>query len=267
MTFSIAAVDRKTGQIGIAVQSKAFAVGRAVPWAKPGVGAVCTQASTNAKLGPAGLDLLARGLTPQEAIDRLLQEDEGRKTRQLGIVDASGRAATYTGANCLPWAGGLTGDGWACQGNILTGPEVVEAMARAFTNATGPLAERLLAALKAGQEAGGDSRGMQSAALLVVSEDTDHPEGKLIDLRVDDHDSPIEELERLYQVYRRWTDHWQGEWIKYQGDVVLMAEQVMQMRGIPSLKALADALGVRNAIQGSRISQEFFQAILRERQK
>lgn len=267
MTFSMAALDRATGQIGIVVQSKTFAVGHAVPWAKPGVGAVCTQASTNAKLGPAGLDLLSQGLSPQEALDRLLQSDDGRKTRQVGILNASGQAANYTGENCLPWAGGLVGDGWTCQGNILAGPQVMEAMAKAYTTFDGPLAERLLAALKAGQEAGGDVRGMQSAALLVVDPDTDHPEGKLIDLRVDDHDDPIEELQRLYKIHVRTTSMWSSEWIKYEGDVVLMAEQVMRLRGVPSLKALASALGIQNGISGSRISLGFFEAILQERQK
>lgn len=267
MTFSMAAIDRETGQIGIVVQSKAFAVGTRVPWAKPGVGAVCTQASTNAQLGPAGLDLLAQGLSPQEVLDRLLADDEGRKTRQVGIVDASGRAANYTGEHCLDWAGGLTGEGWTCQGNILAGPQVLEAMAEAFTTFDGPLAERLLAALKAGQEAGGDARGVQSAALLVVAPDTDQPEGRLIDLRVDDHDAPIEELQRLYKIHRRLADTWSSGWVKYEGDVLLMAEQVMRLKGVSSLKALADSLGIRNAISGSKISLPFFEAIMRERMK
>lgn len=267
MTFSMAAIDRETGQIGIAVQSRAFAVGSRVPWAKPGVGAVCTQASTNTQLGPAGLDLLAQGLSPREVLDRLLAGDEGRKTRQVGILDIHGRAANYTGEHCLDWAGGLTGDGWTCQGNVLAGPQVLEAMAEAYARFDGPLAERLLAALKAGQEAGGDVRGMQSAALLVVGPDADRPDGKLIDLRVDDHDAPIEELQRLYKIHRRMVDTWHSGWIKYEGDVALMTEQVMRLRGVSSLKALADSLGVRNAISGSRISLSFFEAIMQERMK
>lgn len=267
MTYSFAAIDRETGQIGIAVQSKAFAVGLAVPWAKPGVGAVCTQANTNMKYGPEGLALLAQGLSPQEVIDRLTRDDEGRKIRQVGVLAADGRAAAYTGENCMAWAGSLTGDGWTCQGNILAGPQVVEAMAEAFTQAGGPLAERLLSALKAGQEAGGDIRGMQSAALLVVGEGAAHPEGKLIDLRVDDHHTPIEELARLYQVRKRLWENYAGEWVEYQGDIVLITEQLMRMRGISSLKALAEKLGIAEAIRGSKISQQFLRAIANERQK
>ncbi|MFZ5814707.1 MAG: DUF1028 domain-containing protein [Bacillota bacterium] len=267
MTYSFAALDRETGQIGIAVQSKAFAVGTGVPWARPQVGAVCTQATTNMKFGPDGLALLERGLSPQEVIDRLLREDEGRKVRQIGVLDASGRAANYTGANCLPWAGGLTGDGWTCQGNILAGPRVLEAMAEAFTGSSGPLAERLLAALKAGQEAGGDTRGMQSAALLVVAEGAAHPEGKLIDIRVDDHHTPIEELVRLYQIRKRVAENFAAEWVEYTGDIVLITEDLMRRRQIPSLKALAEKLGIADAIRGSKISQRFFRAIASERQK
>lgn len=267
MTFSIAALDRATGQIGVAVQSKAFAVGFRVPWARPGVGAVCTQASTNSAFGPEGLALLEQGHSPQEVLDRLLQGDDGRKVRQVGVLDASGRAANYTGPNCMSWAGGLAGDGWTCQGNILAGPQVVVAMATAYTSAAGPLADRLLAALQAGQEAGGDSRGMQSAALLVVGEGADHPEGKLMELRVEDHDSPIEELSRLCQVHKRLEAKWSGEWVDYQGDILLMAEQLMHMRNVPSLKALAEQMGIANAIRGAKISQQFLQAIAAERRK
>ncbi len=267
MTFSLAALDRETGQIGIVVQSKAFAVGLAVPWARPKVGAVCTQANTNMKYGPEGLDLLEQGLAPQEVIERLTRADEGYKIRQVGVLDASGRAANYTGPNCMEWAGGLTGDGWTAQGNILAGPQVVEAMAAAYSSAEGPLAERLLSALKAGQEAGGDTRGMQSAALLVVGEGAMHPGGKLIEIRVDDHHTPIDELIRIYQVRKRLFDSRSGEWVDYQGDVMLMTEQLMRMRKIPSLKALAEKLGIEEAIRGSKISQRFLQAIAAERMK
>lgn len=267
MTYSFAALDRETGQIGIVVQSKAFAVGMAVPWALPKVGAVCTQANTNMKFGPEGLALLEQGLSPQEVIDRLLRDDEARKIRQVGVLNASGEAANYTGENCMAWAGGLTGDGWTCQGNILAGPQVLEAMAKAYAGSQGPLAERLLEALRAGQEAGGDIRGMQSAALLVVGEGAAHPGGRLIDIRVDDHASPIEELARVYQVRRKLSEAWSGEYVEYQGDIILMTEQLMRMRSITSLKALAERLGIEDAIRGSKISQRFLRAIASERQK
>lgn len=267
MTYSIAALDRETGTIGIAVQSRAFGVGFAVPWARPGVGAICTQASTNMKYGPEGLALLSQGLSPQEVIDRLTRADEGRKIRQVGVLAADGRAANYTGENCMEWAGGLAGDGWTCQGNILAGPRVVEAMAEAFTSATGPLAERLLLALKAAQEAGGDRRGMQSAALLLVGEGATHPEGKLFELRVDDHPNPIAELTRLYQVRKKLYDNYTAEWVEYSGDIILMAEHVMRLRSIPSLKALAEKMGIKDAIRGSKISQQFLRAISAERMK
>lgn len=267
MTFSIAALDRETGSIGIAVQSKAFGVGLAVPWARPGVGAVCTQASTNMKYGPEGLELLSQALSPQEVIDRLTQADEGRKVRQVGVLAHDGRAANYTGPNCMDWAGGLTGDGWTCQGNILAGPQVVEAMAEAFAGSAGPLAERLLLALKAAQEAGGDTRGMQSAALLIVGEGGPHPEGKLIEIRVEDHHTPIEELTRIYQVRKKLYDNYTAAWVEYTGDIVLTAEHVMRLRSIPSLKVLAEKLGISDAIRGSKISQQFLRAISRERMK
>lgn len=267
MTYSIAALDRETGTIGIAVQSKAFGVGFAVPWAKPGVGAICTQANTNMAYGPAGLSLLGQGLSPQEVIGQLTQADEGRKIRQVGVLAADGRAANYTGENCMGWAGGLAGDGWTCQGNILAGSQVVEAMAEAFTGSAGPLAERLLLALKAAQEAGGDIRGMQSAALLVVGEGATHPEGKLFEIRVDDHATPIEELTRVYQVRKRLFENYSAEWVEYTGDILLTAEHVMRLRGIPSLKALAEKLGVKDAIRGSKISQALLRAIAAERAK
>lgn len=267
MTYSLAAFDRATGQLGVVVQSCAFSVGSRVAWAEPGVGAMATQANTNAHYGPNGLRLLRDGLTPDGVIKKLTTDDDGRKIRQVGLVDAQGRAANYTGDNCLPWAGGLTGDGWACQGNILAGPQVVEAMARAYTTAQGSLAERLLAALEAGQEAGGDTRGMQSAALLVVSaEASDHPEGRLIDLRVDDHHQPIEELKRLYHVWRKGYQSRHSEWLEYK-DVHLAVEQLMQQRGIPSLQKLAEALGVPDGVRGSKISLKLYEAVAAERKK
>jgi uncharacterized Ntn-hydrolase superfamily protein len=191
------------GELGVAVQSKFIAVGAVVPWARAGVGAVATQAHANTSYGPDGLRYLGEGLSPQEALDRLTEADKDAALRQVGIVDAQGRAATFTGAECTAWAGGRTGANYAAQGNILVSAATVDAMASTFEAATGPLAERLLAALAAGQAAGGDSRGQQAAALLVVREGGGYGghNDRYLDLRVDDHIAPIEELRRVYDLY------------------------------------------------------------------
>ncbi len=204
MTFSIVALDATTGELGIAVQSKFLAVGAVVPWAKAGIGAIATQSRANTSYGPRGLDLLARGLDPGSVAERLVAEDADRAKRQFGIVDARGRAATYTGTECFAWAGGTRGEGFCAQGNILAGPAVVEGMAEAFASASGSLAERLVSALDGGQRAGGDRRGMQSASLLVVKERGGYGgfNDRYIDLRVDDHERPIDELERLLATHR-----------------------------------------------------------------
>jgi uncharacterized Ntn-hydrolase superfamily protein len=203
-TFSIVACDVDAGELGVAVQSKFLAVGAAVPWAKARIGAVATQSYANTSFGPEGLRLLKDGLAPQEALDRLLDGDSDRELRQVGIVDGRGRSASFTGVRCLPWAGHLTGPGLACQGNILASGETVAAMAEAFGKTRGPLAVRLLTALDAGQRAGGDRRGKQSAALLVVKERGGYGgfDDRYIDLRVDDHPEPITELARLYDLHR-----------------------------------------------------------------
>lgn len=204
MTFSICAFDPATGELGIAVQSKFLAVGAVVPWARAGVGAVATQSFANTAFGPDGLALLERGVDPDSAASRLLERDPDREKRQFGIVDARGRVATYTGSECFAWAGGVTGANYCAQGNILAGPKVVEGMARAFEDARGPLADRLVAALHGGQRYGGDRRGMQSAALLVVKEKGGYGgfNDRYIDLNVDDHPRPIDELERLLALYK-----------------------------------------------------------------
>jgi uncharacterized Ntn-hydrolase superfamily protein len=204
MTFSIVARDPHTGESGIAVQSKFLAVGAVVPWAKVGVGAIATQSWANTSYGPQGLALLASGLSAAETIERLTAEDEGRSSRQVGIVGVSGEPATYTGDACYPWAGGRVGEHYACQGNILVGEETVLAMARTFEETTGHLCDRLLAALAAGQAAGGDSRGQQSAALLVVREGGGYGgfNDRFIDLRVDDAPRPIDELQRILQLHK-----------------------------------------------------------------
>ncbi len=213
-TFSIVARGRarpdakqedEAGQEwGVAVASKFLAVGSVVPWAKAGVGAVATQAFANPAFGPDGLALLAEGKSAPEVVAALTAADEGRDDRQVGIVDVEGRAATFTGSKCFDWAGGRTGTDFACQGNILTGAEVVDRMAIAFEAMPGHLPERLLAALEAGDLAGGDSRGRQSAALLVVRVGGGYLGGTdvSVDLRVDDHPAPLPELRRLYEIHK-----------------------------------------------------------------
>jgi uncharacterized Ntn-hydrolase superfamily protein len=198
-TFSIVAFDPETDALGVAVQSKFLAVGAVVPWARAGVGAVATQAMANYNYGPRGLDLMSQGKSADETVRALVSADDELEYRQLGAVDARGRAATFTGSECFEWAGGVTGEHYAAQGNILVGRETVEAMAETFEETTGDLTGRLLAALDAGQAAGGDSRGKQSAALLVVRESGGYggDNDRLVDLRVDDHREPIRELIRL----------------------------------------------------------------------
>ena len=202
-TFSIVAFDPKTDSLGVAVQSKFLAVGSVVPWARAGVGAVATQAMANYNYGPHGLELMALGKTAEETVEGLISADEDREHRQVGVVDARGRAATFTGSECFEWAGGVTGEDYAAQGNILVGGETVEAMASTYEETEGDLAARLLSALDAGQAAGGDSRGKQSAALLVVREGGGYggDNDRVVDLRVDDHPDPIEELIRIRNLH------------------------------------------------------------------
>jgi uncharacterized Ntn-hydrolase superfamily protein len=202
-TYSIVACDLEAGQWGVAVQSKFLAVGSVVPWAEPHVGAVATQAYANPRYGPQGLDLLREGSSAQEVVERLTSADDGRDHRQLGIVDAEGGAATYTGKECLDWAGGRTGEGYAVQGNILVSAETVDALAETFETSSGSLAERLIDCLAAAQAAGGDSRGQQSSALLVVQRDGGYASMSdvVVELRVEDHERPIEELRRIYTLH------------------------------------------------------------------
>jgi uncharacterized Ntn-hydrolase superfamily protein len=202
-TFSIVGFDPETGSLGVAVQSKFLAVGAIVPWARAGVGAVATQAMANFNYGPRGLELMSRGKTAAETVEALISTDDEREHRQLGAVDAAGRAATFTGGECFEWAGGVTGEHYAAQGNILVGQETVEVMSKTFEYTPGDLAGRLLAALEAGQGAGGDSRGKQSAALLVVREGGGYggDNDRIVDLRVDDHPEPIRELVRIRDLH------------------------------------------------------------------
>ncbi|RDY72643.1 DUF1028 domain-containing protein [Halobacillus sp. SY10] len=203
-TFSICAHDPETGEWGVAVQSKFLGVGSIVPWAKAGVGAIATQALGNPQYGPDGLNLLEQGLSAEEVIERLTSEDPQKEDRQVGIVDAKGNGATFTGKECYEWAGGKVGKHYAAQGNILVNEETVTDMGEAFEHAKGSLADRLMTAIKAAQRAGGDSRGKQSAAILVVKDKAGYGElsDVAVDLRVDDHPEPIEELDRIYQLHQ-----------------------------------------------------------------
>jgi uncharacterized Ntn-hydrolase superfamily protein len=200
MTYSIVASDEGTGELGVAVQSHWFGVGSVVPFVRAGVGAVATQSVPDPSHGPRLLDALAAGAAPDAAIDAILEGDEGAAYRQIGVVDAQGRVATHTGDGCMADAGHTTGDGWTAQANIMLSAEVWPAMAEAFVSADGPLAERLLAGLDAAEATGGDVRGRQSAALVVVS-----PTGAAVDLRVEDHPEPLEELRRLLVLRRAYT--------------------------------------------------------------
>ena len=204
-TFSIVARDPASGDLGVAVASKFLAVGAVVPFAKAGIGAVATQSYANTSYGPRALAMFAAGASPDLVAQALAKSDPGIASRQFGLVDASGRSATYTGDDCHPWAGGKSGENYAAQGNLLTGPEVVDALVKAFLQNTElSFPERLLAALLAGDRIGGDKRGRQSAALLVVGENKGYAgfNDRWIDLRVDDHEDPVPELKRLLKIHR-----------------------------------------------------------------
>ena len=212
-TFSIVARDPATGEMGVGVASRFFAVGAVVPWAKAGVGAVATQSFMNTTFGPRGLDLLAAGLTPEETLKVLLRGDDNPKRRQVGIVAADGASATYTGSGCIAWAGGRHGPNYAVQGNILTGEAVVIALEKTFLETKGTLGDRIYAALCAGDAQGGDSRGRQSAAILVVKAGAGYGgyTDRAIDIRVDDHPDPFKELGRLLnyaQMNYAWNEAW-----------------------------------------------------------
>jgi len=222
-TYSIVACDPDAGQWGVATQSKFLAVGSLVPWAEPGVGAIATQAYANPRYGPDGLALLRDGLSAEEVVERLTAADEGRDHRQLGVVDGRGGSATFTGRSCYAWAGGRAGQCYAAQGNILVSEETVAALAAAFEAAVGKsLAERLLECLAAAQAAGGDRRGQQSAALLVVEKEGGYAGlwDVVVDLRVDDHSKPVEELTRLYGLHQAIFGKTPAEeWITVDGEL------------------------------------------------
>ncbi len=247
-TYSIAACDLAAGQWGVAVQSKFLAVGSIVPWAAPGVGAIATQAWANPRYGPDGLELLAQGLAAEEVVARLTEADGARETRQLGVVDAHGRAASFTGSQCNDWAGGRTGPCFAAQGNILVSSATVDALAETFEATTThiPLAERLLACLVTAQAAGGDRRGQQSAAVLVVQKDGGYGalSDLLVDLRVDDADRPIDELQSLYRAHQAlFGSTPRDEWLPVEGE---LAAEVQSRLASLGYERLADWAGVEN---------------------
>ncbi|MGH2317133.1 DUF1028 domain-containing protein [Planococcus sp. SE5232] len=212
-TFSIVAADPETGEVGVAVQSKFLAVGSVVPWAKANVGAVATQSWANTAFGPEGLKLLEKGLTPEEVIDKLVADDPGRSLRQVAVINSDGEASAYTGHECYDWAGHKVGKHHSCQGNILVSEKTVSEMSRAFEESEGTLAERMLAAIAAAQHAGGDSRGKQSAAVYVLQKGAGYGgyNDVKVDLRVDDHPEPIEELQRLYELHKMYAAPSEGK--------------------------------------------------------
>jgi uncharacterized Ntn-hydrolase superfamily protein len=246
-TYSIVACDLEARQLGVATQSKFLAVGSVVPWAEAEVGAVATQSYANPRYGPDGLALLRDGRSAQEAVEALVAADDGRAQRQLGVVDAQGRGATFTGDECHDWAGGRTGRGYAAQGNILVSEATVDALAETYESRSElPLAERLLESLAAAQDAGGDRRGQQSAALLVVEKNGGY--GKLsdtlVDLRIDDHEQPIDELRRLFKLHDELFGKTpRNSWIAV--DDALRAE-LRQRLGALGYERLEDWAGVEN---------------------
>ena len=252
-TFSLVACDLERGQWGVSVASKFLAVGSVVPWAEPQAGAVATQAYANPRYGPDGLALLRQGLAAEEVVRRLTEADDGREERQLGVVDAQGGAATFSGSGCHAWAGGRTGDGYAAQGNILVSADTVDALAETFERTEGTLAERLLEALAAGQAAGGDSRGQQSAAILVVERDGGYAglSDTLLDLRVDDHETPIEELRRLVGIHEQLFGATpRSQWVKVDDELRAEMRQRLAALGYERLEDWAGAANLEERVDG-----------------
>ncbi|HET8558296.1 MAG TPA: DUF1028 domain-containing protein [Gaiellaceae bacterium] len=253
-TYSIVGCDLEARQWGVAVQSKFLAVGSVVPWAEAEVGAVATQAYANPSYGPNGLTLLREGLSASEVVERLTAADDGRDDRQLGVVDAQGGSASWTGPGCNDWAGGRTGSCYAAQGNILVGEETVAALAETFeASQDRPLAERLLEALAAAQAAGGDSRGQQSAALLVVERNGGYAglSDVLVDVRVDDHDRPIEELRRIYELHQQLFGRTPERfWLPLEGELRDEVDERLGRLGFDSLEAWASVENLEERVSG-----------------
>jgi len=253
-TYSIAACDLEAKQWGVAVQSKFLGVGSVVPWAEPEIGAVATQAWANPSYGPNGLALLRDGLSASEVVERLTSEDEGRDHRQLGVVDGRGESASWTGAHCNDWAGHLIGQGYAAQGNILVGEETVAALASTFeASAHLPLAQRLIECLAAAQAAGGDRRGQQSASLLVVQKDGGYAglSDLVVDLRVDDHERPIQELRRIYGLHDRLFGLSPREdWLPLEGELRAEVDERLARLGYDSLDGWAGVENLEERVDG-----------------
>jgi uncharacterized Ntn-hydrolase superfamily protein len=219
MTYSIVAIDEDTGSLCVAVQSHWFSVGGIVSWAEAGVGAVATQAQVEVSYGPHGLDLMRRGVRASDALAQLVEADEDRDVRQVAFVDAGGDVAVHTGSNCIRDFGHVVGETFSVQANMMAQETVWEAMAEAYRSATGDLPGRLMAALRAAQDEGGDIRGQQSAAILVVGAERDTGAAPLLDLRVEDHADPLGELARLIRLWRAYSHAERAEELELQGDL------------------------------------------------
>jgi uncharacterized Ntn-hydrolase superfamily protein len=254
MTYSIVGCDPERRRWGVAVQSKFLAVGSLVAWAEPQVGAIATQAWANPRYGPQGLALLRDGSSADAVVEQLVAGDEGRAERQVGIVDRQGRGAAWTGPECRDWAGHRTGECYAAQGNILVGAETVDALAETFAASAGrPLAERLLDCLAAAERAGGDRRGQQSASLLVVERDGGYNglSDIVVDLRVDDHERPIDELARLYRLHDRLFGRTPRErWLPLEGELAAEVRERLGRLGQPSLGEWAGVANLEQRVDG-----------------
>jgi len=267
-TYSIVACDLEEKQWGVAVQSKFLAVGSVVPWAEPLVGALATQAYANPSYGPNGLALLREGLSASEVVERLTSEDEDRDQRQLGVVDAHGGSTSWTGPSCNDWAGHRTGEGYAAQGNILVGEETVAALGTTFeATAELPLTQRLIECLAAAQAAGGDRRGQQSASLLVVQKEGGYAglSDVLVDLRVDDHERPIEELRRIYELHHRLFGLSPREdWLPLEGELRAEVGERLARLGYDSLDAWAGVENLEERVDGGDAIDPVVLGALRE---
>jgi uncharacterized Ntn-hydrolase superfamily protein len=253
-TYSICACDLEAEQWGVAVQSKFLSVGSVVPWAAPHVGAIATQSYANPRYGPDGLALLREGLSAEEAVERLTAADEGRGQRQLGIVDGQGRSASYTGEGCHEWAGHRTGERYAAQGNILVSKETVDGLADTFEATAGkPLAHRLLDCLDAAQAAGGDRRGQQSASLLVVGPDQGYAglSDIVVDLRVEDHELPLQELRRIYKLHEElFGETPRSEWVEVDDELRQEIRERLLVLGFERLEDWAGKENLEERVDG-----------------
>jgi uncharacterized Ntn-hydrolase superfamily protein len=226
-TYSIVARDPATGEMGVAVQSHWFSVGSIVSWAEAGVGAIATQSLVNVSFGPKGLELLKQGMNAQQVLDKLISEDDGKDYRQLAIIDANGNVAAYTGKKCIPDAGHITGDNFSVQANLMMNDKIWPAMDKAFREADGPLAERMVEALVAAQNEGGDIRGQQSASILIVKGESTGEiwKDRLIDLRIEDHPDPVNEIKRLLKVHRAYEHMNKGDLAIEKGDMEIAMKE------------------------------------------